>query len=76
LKTVVATAAISALLMSSVFAGNGNGQGGNGNGQGGNGGARGAPGPVLGAGLPVLAVGFGVYWVVRRRKKAASVSEG
>jgi hypothetical protein len=29
-----------------------------------------APGPVAGAGLPVLAVGFGVYWLVRRRRKA------
>ncbi len=28
-----------------------------------------APGPVVGASLPVLAVGFGVYWLVRRRRK-------
>jgi hypothetical protein len=28
-----------------------------------------APGPIAGAGLPVLAVGFGVYWLVRRRRK-------
>jgi hypothetical protein len=47
------------------------GGGGGGNNQGG-GGLGGAPGPVLGAGLPVLAVGAGIYWVVRRRKKAAS----
>jgi hypothetical protein len=50
----------------------GNGQGGNdqgGNGQGGNG-YHGAPGPIAGAGLPVLAVGYGVYWLVRRRRKA------
>ena len=33
------------------------------------GGYHGAPGPVLGAGLPVLAVGYGVYWLVRRRRK-------
>jgi hypothetical protein len=29
-----------------------------------------APGPIAGAGLPVLAVGYGVYWLVRRRRKA------
>ena len=32
---------------------------------------RGAPGPIAGAGLPVLAVGFGVYWLIKRRRKAA-----
>ena len=31
---------------------------------------RGAPGPIAGAGLPVLAVGYGVYWLIRRRRKA------
>jgi hypothetical protein len=31
---------------------------------------RGAPGPVAGAGLPVLAVGYGVYWLIKRRRKA------
>ena len=31
---------------------------------------HGAPGPVAGAGLPILAVGYGVYWLVRRRRKA------
>jgi hypothetical protein len=30
---------------------------------------RAAPGPIAGASLPVLAVGFGVYWLVRRRRK-------
>jgi hypothetical protein len=34
------------------------------------GGYHAAPGPVAGASLPVLAVGFGVYWLVRRRRKA------
>jgi hypothetical protein len=30
---------------------------------------HGAPGPIAGAGLPVLAVGYGVYWLIRRRRK-------
>jgi hypothetical protein len=33
-------------------------------------GVHGAPGPIAGAGLPFLAVGYGVYWLVRRRRKA------
>jgi hypothetical protein len=32
--------------------------------------ARGAPGPVAGAGLPFLVVGYGVYWLIKRRRKA------
>jgi hypothetical protein len=27
------------------------------------------PGPLVGAGLPFIAVGYGVYWLVRRRRK-------
>jgi hypothetical protein len=30
----------------------------------------GAPGPIAGAGLPFAAVGFGVYWLMKRRRKA------
>jgi hypothetical protein len=30
---------------------------------------HGAPGPIVGAGLPVLAIGYGVYWLVKRRRK-------
>jgi hypothetical protein len=30
---------------------------------------KGAPGPIAGAGLPILAVGYGVYWLVKRRRK-------
>jgi hypothetical protein len=29
----------------------------------------GAPGPIAGAGLPILAIGYGVYWVVKRRRR-------
>lgn len=29
----------------------------------------GAPGPIAGAGLPILAVGYGVYWLLKRRRK-------
>jgi hypothetical protein len=36
----------------------------------GNGNAHGAPGPIAGAGLPILAVGYGVYWLIRRRRKS------
>ncbi|MGX5736414.1 hypothetical protein [Bosea thiooxidans] len=31
---------------------------------------KGAPGPIAGAGLPILAVGCGIYWLVRRRRRA------
>ena len=30
---------------------------------------HGAPGPIAGAGLPILAIGYGVYWLVKRRRK-------
>ena len=34
-------------------------------------GVHGAPGPIVGAaGLPILAAGYGVFWLVRRRRKA------
>ena len=32
---------------------------------------RGVPGPIAGAGLPVLAMGYGIYWLVRRRRRPA-----
>jgi len=35
-----------------------------------NGNIHGAPGPLAGAGLPFLAVGYGVYWLIKRRRKA------
>jgi hypothetical protein len=31
---------------------------------------KGVPGPLAGAGLPFIAVGYGVYWLVRRRRRA------
>jgi hypothetical protein len=30
----------------------------------------GAPGPIAGAGLPLFAVGYGVYWLIKRRRRA------
>ena len=36
---------------------------------GGNRDIHGAPGPFAAAGLPFLAVGYGVYWLIRRRRK-------
>jgi hypothetical protein len=47
------------------------GWGGNqgGNSQGGGGSYRGVPGPIAGAGLPIVAVGYGVYWLIRRRRR-------
>jgi hypothetical protein len=32
---------------------------------------RGAPGPILGAGLPVILIGGGIYWLVRKKKRAS-----
>ncbi|MCK1542470.1 hypothetical protein IVA98_07495 [Bradyrhizobium sp. 160] len=42
---------------------------GNGNCDGAPGRVRGAPGAIAGAGLPILAIGYGVFWVIRRRRK-------
>jgi hypothetical protein len=64
---------VTALLLASGFAamaGNDQGQNNNNQGQNNQGnGYRGGPGPIIGAGLPVLAIGYGVYWLVRRRRK-------
>ena len=34
----------------------------------------GAPGPITGAGLPILAAGYGVYWLIKRRRKPISTT--
>jgi len=65
MKNLLAAIVASTILISPAFAQNN--QGGNNNNQGG--GYHGAPDPIVGASLPVLAVGFGVYWLVRRRRK-------
>jgi hypothetical protein len=68
MKNLVLVAALFAALCLPTLAGNGQGQ--NGNGQGQNGGnVYGVPGPIAGAGLPVIAIGFGVYWLIKRRRR-------
>jgi hypothetical protein len=57
---------VSAILISPAFAHDNQREGDNDHGRH----FHGAPGPIAGAGLPVLAVGYGVYWLVRRRRKA------
>jgi hypothetical protein len=69
MKTIFTAVVLSAISISPVLAGGGNDQGQNGNGQGQNGGHHAAPGPIAGAGLPFIAVGYGVYWLVKRRRR-------
>jgi len=66
---VCAAIVASTIVIFPAFAQNqgGNNQGGNNNNQGS--GYHGAPGPIAGAGLPFLAVGYGVYWLVKRRRR-------
>jgi hypothetical protein len=59
------------------LAGNQGGNNQGGNNQGGNsqgGGYHGVPGPVVGAGLPIIAAGYGVYWLIRRRRRTQKKS--
>jgi hypothetical protein len=30
---------------------------------------KGAPGPIVGTGLSAAVVGFGIYWLIKRRRK-------
>ena len=76
MKVILGAIAASAILLSSAFANddNGNHYGwykDNGNPHNGDspGAYHAAPGPIAGAGLPVLAIGYGVYWLVKRRRK-------
>jgi hypothetical protein len=72
MKVIITAIFASAILISPAFAQGTHGGGHGGGGNGGGGGHNAAPGPIAGASLPVLAVGFGVYWLVRRRRKANS----
>jgi hypothetical protein len=65
MKNLVLVAALFAALCLPALAQNGQGQ--NNNNQGNR--VRGVPGPIAGAGLPVIAIGFGVYWLVKRRRR-------
>ena len=68
MKTMVLPVVLLLALSVPALAGNDKGNQGNGNGNGGN--VRGAPGPLVGAGLPVLLIGGGIYWLIRRKKRA------
>jgi hypothetical protein len=70
MKNLVLVAALFAALCLPALAQNNNGQNNNGqNNNGQNNNVRGVPGPRAGAGLPVIAVGFGVYWLIKRRRR-------
>ena len=70
MRTIVASIVLSIFVLSPALANPGgipDGGVGQGNGNGNH--VHGAPGPVAGAGLPFAIVGYGVYWLVRRRRK-------
>jgi len=71
MKVILGAIAVSAILVSSAFARDDDD---NGNHYGwykdhGNPHYSAAPGPIAGAGLPVLGIGYGVYWLIKRRRK-------
>jgi hypothetical protein len=67
--TTLTAAVLLASSLSVLAQQNNNNQGQNNNNQGQNNNFHGAPGPIIGAGLPILAVGYGVYWLIRRRRR-------
>jgi hypothetical protein len=72
MKTILASAVLSILVLSPAWANPGgvpNGGVGQGNGNGNQ--IHGAPGPIAGAGLPIAIAGYGVYWLVRRHRKGS-----
>ena len=66
LLALLLTFAIGAPVGYAVYQGHQSGTSSSGNG----GGVHAVPGPLAGAGLPFIAVGYGVYWLVRRRRRA------
>lgn len=74
MKTIMASVVLSIIALSPALADPGgvpNGGVGQGNGNGNGNKIHGAPGPLAGAGLPIAIVGYGVYWLVRRRRKGS-----
>jgi hypothetical protein len=71
MKKIVQVIVLSVAVMSPAFAQQNQNQNQNQNGQGQNGQGQNyaAPGPIAGAGLPILLAGYGVYWLIKRRRR-------
>jgi len=70
MRGVMLSSALLAALSMPALAMGGNWRGySDGHSQSGGGSYRGAPGPIAGAGLPIIAAGYGVYWLIRRRRR-------
>jgi hypothetical protein len=74
MKQFIIAVAMLSVANVSALAQNQNRQGSNNNNQGGSG-HYGAPGPLIGAGPVglVIGVGYGVYWLVKRRRRKTEV---